>query len=148
MRRINSIFLITANTLTSIIVIALGTSLFMFPNSAISLELQSYTGLYVVFVLLSICEPIKWFTYKETIEFKHHKIISFFILYGAILIAISIVYQLYFVSLIGLLYITCYFILKRIPNKANVMIEKAGARQPLESDSLFHPLPKKTDADE
>lgn len=147
MRRINSILLITANSLTSIIVIALGASLFIFPNSEVSLVLQSYTGIYLAFVLLFVCEPIKWFAYKETIEFKHHKTILFFISYGVILIIMSIVYQLHYISLVGLLYITCYFILKRTPNKANVIIEKEVAGQPLKSDSLFHPLPKKTDSE-
>src|SRR5690625_899650 len=133
MRSINSILLITAHIITSIIVIALGVSLFIFPNSEVSLELQSFLGIYVVFVLLCIFEPIKWFAYKETIEFKHHKIILFYISYGVILTAIGVVYQFYYVSLPGLLYITCYFILIIIQNRANVMFEKKADSQQLKS---------------
>ena len=147
MRNINSILLITAHIITSIIVIALGISLFIFPNSEISLELQSFLGIYVVFVLLCIFEPIKWFAYKEAIEFKHHKTILFYIIYGVILTAIGVMYQFYYLSLVGLLYIACYFILQRIPSRANVIVEKETDGQPLKSDSLFHPLPKKPDSE-
>ena len=101
MRNINSILLITAHIITSIIVIALGISLFIFPNSEISLELQSFLGIYVVFVLLCIFEPIKWFAYKEAIEFKHHKTILFYIIYGVILTAIGVMYQFYYLVSYG-----------------------------------------------
>lgn len=147
MRTITSIFLITANCLTSIIVIALAASLFVFPNSEISLELQSYTGIYTFFFLLCVFEPVKWFTYKKTIEFKHQKIILFFITYGILLVTMSIVYQFYYLSLVGLLYITFYFILKRISQNYNIIIEKTVDGQPLKSDSLFHPLPNETNSD-
>lgn len=147
MKTITSIFLITANCLTSIIVIALGSCLFIFPNSEISLELQTYTGIYVVFALLCFCEPVKWFLYKKTIEFKHDKTLVFFIAYGVILMTTSIVYQLYYFSLAGFLYILCYFILRRMPQQSNIIIEKEVDGQPLKSDSLFQPLPKETKHD-
>src|SRR5690625_4388978 len=147
MRRVLLIFLGTANSLTSIIVIALGSSLFIFPNSEVSLELQSYTGIYVVFALLCFYEPVKWLKYKEAIGFKLHNLERFFISYGTILTITGLYYQLYFFSLIGLPYIANYFIVRRIPQQSNAIVEKKTAGQALKSDLLFHPLPKEKDND-
>lgn len=147
MRTVLLIFLVTANSLTSIIVIALGSSLFIFPNSEVSLELQSYTGIYVVFALLCFYEPVKWWKYKEAKELKHHNLERFFISYGIILTITSFYYQLYYFSLVGLLYIINYFIVRRIPQQSNVIVEKKVDGQALKSDLLFHPLPKETDND-
>src|SRR5690625_4573973 len=142
MRTIILAFLITANSLTSIIVIALGFSLFIITNSEVSLELLSYTGIYVVFALLCFCEPVKWMKYKQASEFNYYKTKHFFLSYGVILMATTIVYGLYFFSLIGLLYIIYFFIVRRIPRDSNIIIEKNMDNQSLKSDSLFHPLPK------
>lgn len=147
MRPILLSFLIAANVLTSIIFVALGSSLFIFPNTEISQLFQSYTGIYVVFVLLCICEVIKWFTFKEALEFKYDKARRFFPFYGIVLVLVSIVYQFYYLSLVGILYIVCYFIVRKTPENSNIIIEKEVDGQPSPSDSLFRPLPKDTDSD-
>lgn len=137
------IFLVTANSLTSIILIVLGVTLFIFPESSTSLTLQSYPGIYLVFALLCVCEPIKWFVYKKISPFIHLKPIPFLIVYGVILIITSLFYRFYYLSLMGLLYITCYFLLTKVPYTTNLIIEKKVEGKALESDSLFHPLPDK-----
>lgn len=147
MRTIILAFLITANSLTSIIIIALGSSLFIFPDSETSLQLQSFTGIYLIFALLCLCEPIKWLTFKKAYDFRYHKTKHFFILYGIFLMTVSILYQQFFFSLTGVLYVIYYFVVRRIPHKSNTIIEKNTDGQALQSDSLFHPLPEKSHKD-
>lgn len=142
MRQVSIVFLTTANVITSIITVALGGVLFVFTQSEESVIIQSYQGIYLIFILFLFFEVFKWYIYWTVMQFKHNDSIRFLIIYGLFIITISFVYQFNFLSLTGLLYIVVYFLLKNISHVSNVIIEKSEQGKPLASDELFHPIKK------
>lgn len=141
MRVIVPIILVVANVMSSLMFIGLGVGLFAFPDTDLSLHLQALTGIYVVFILSCIFEPVKWFIYMDTIEFKHGKAILLLFVYGIFIIVVSFVLSLFYFALCGLLYVVGYFLLRQVPRGFNIIVEKQVEGEPLASDVLFRPLP-------
>lgn len=113
MQSIINILLATASVITSIMTIALGITLFVYPETDTTAALLDIRGIMPAFIILAICELIKWPIITIYTQNKRTNLIQFFIVYGLLIIAIAIITKVYIIAASGLVFICCYFLMQK-----------------------------------
>lgn len=113
MQSIINILLATASVITSIMTIALGITLFVYPETDTTVALLDIRGIMPAFIILAICELIKWPIIIIYTQNKRTNLIQFFIVYGLLIIAIAIITKVYIIAASGLVFICCYFLMQK-----------------------------------